>query len=212
MAAASASASDVHASRARTRGRPLIDLCVSYLEAVAAAFGLVNLVLIARRTIWNYPFGVVAVGLYFVVFLDARLYSAALLQLFFLSAQIYGWWYWRRSSDGTAPVPVRTLSAGGQIIALFVAALLTVGLGLAMSRLTDAAAPWPDAANAGFSMVAQILTDRRHVESWPLWIAINILSVWLYASQGLLATAALYAVYLCIAAWGWDTWRRAAAR
>ena len=80
-----------------------------------------------------------------------------------------------------------------------------------MSRLTDAAAPWFDAGNAAWSMVAQILTDRRHVESWPLWIAINILSIWLYASQGLLATACLYAVFLCIAAWGWDNWRRAAA-
>jgi nicotinamide mononucleotide transporter len=61
-------------------------------------------------------------------------------------------------------------------------------------------------------MVAQILTDRRHVESWPLWILINILSVWLFASQGLFATAGLYAVFLCIACWGWDEWRRAAAR
>lgn len=183
---------------------------MSPLELTAAGFGLVNLILIARRTIWNYPFGIVAVSLYFLVFLDARLYSAALLQLFFLAAQLYGWWYWRRSTDGSTPVPVRLLSRRGRIVALVAGTTITLALGLAMTRLTDAAAPWWDAGNAGWSMVAQILTDRRHIESWPLWIGINILSVMLYASQGLTATAGLYAIYLCIACWGWDEWRRAA--
>ena len=83
---------------------------MSLLELTAASFGLVNLVLIARRTIWNYPFGIIAVALYFAVFLNARLYSAAILQVFFLGAQLYGCWYWRRSTDGTTPVPVRPLS------------------------------------------------------------------------------------------------------
>lgn len=184
---------------------------MSFLEATAATLGLINLVLIARRTIWNYPFGIAMVCLYFIVFWQARLYSAAGLQVFFLGAQLYGWWYWRQASDGTTPVPVRRLGHNGRLVALIAGTVITLILGFAMSRLTDAAAPWLDAGNAGWSMVAQILTDRRHVESWPLWIAINILSIWLYASQGLMATAGLYAVFLCIAAWGWDNWRRAAA-
>lgn len=181
---------------------------LSPLELAAAVLGLINIVLIARRTLWNYPFGVVMVCLYFVVFWQTKLYSAAGLQVFFLASQLYGWWYWRQS--GTGVVPVRPLAVRGRYIALAAGTLGTLGLGLVMSRFTDAAAPWWDAGNAAWSMVAQVLTDRRHVESWPLWIAINILSVWLYASQGLFATAGLYAIFLCIACWGWDEWRRAA--
>lgn len=182
---------------------------MSPLEIAAAGFGLVNLVLIARRTTWNYPFGIVMVCLYFGVFFQARLYSAAGLQVFFLASQLYGWWYWRQSVAGAAPVPVRLLSVRGRNLALAVGGIGTLGLGLVMSQMTNAAAPWWDAGNAAFSMVAQILTDRRHVESWPLWIGINIVSIWLYGSQGLFATAGLYAVFLCIAFWGWDQWRRA---
>lgn len=180
-------------------------------ELIAALLGVINIVLIARRSAWNYPFGVAMVCLYAGVFWQARLYSAAGLQGFFLAAQLYGWWYWRRAGTGTAPVPVRHLSPRGRIAALAAGGLATVTVGLAMGHFTDAAAPWPDAANAAWSMVAQILTDRRHVESWPLWIAINILSIGLYASQGLMATAALYCVFLVIAAWGWHQWQRAAA-
>jgi nicotinamide mononucleotide transporter PnuC len=63
---------------------------MSPLELVAAALGLANIILIARRTILNYPFGIAMVLLYAVVFAQTRLYSAALLQLFFLGSQIYG--------------------------------------------------------------------------------------------------------------------------
>ncbi len=181
---------------------------MSPLELTAAGLGIVNIVLIARRTVLNYPFGIVMVVLYAVVFARARLYSAAGLQVFFLAAQVYGWWYWTRS--GTGPVPVRRLGPRGWLAAGVAGVGGTIMLGLAMSRLTDAAAPWSDAANAAWSMVAQLLTDRRLVESWPLWIAIDVLSVWLYATHGLLATAALYAVFGCIAAWGWAEWGRAA--
>ena len=183
---------------------------MSCLEILAATLGIINLVLIARRTIWNYPFGIAMVCLYFIVFAQASLYSAAGLQIFFFASQLYGWWYWRQSTAGDTPVPVRRLGAGARAGALIGGALISIALGAGMSRWTDAAAPWWDAGNAGFSMVAQVLTDRRCIESWPVWIGINILSIGLYASQGLLATAALYAVFLCIAAWGWDSWRRAA--
>lgn len=183
---------------------------MSPLEIAAALLGLANIVLIARRTVWNYPFGVAMVCLYAWIFWQAGLFSSAALQAFFLASQLYGWWYWRRAHSH-GPVPVRGLSTRGRVWALAAGTAGSLGLGVAMSRYTADPAPWPDAANAAWSIVAQLLTDRRHVESWPLWIAINILSVWLYASQGLLATAALYAVFLCIACWGWSEWRRAAS-
>ena len=65
---------------------------MSPLELTAAALGLVNIVLLARRTVLNYPFGIAMVLLYALLFAQTRLYSAALLQLFFLASQLYGWW------------------------------------------------------------------------------------------------------------------------
>jgi nicotinamide mononucleotide transporter len=182
------------------------------LEIAAAGLGLANIVLIARRSVWNYPFGVAMVCLYAVIFYQKHLYSSAGLQIFFLASQLYGWWYWRLSHGGRGPVPVRVMGRTGFAIAVGSGIVGTLALGWVMRTYTSNPAPWPDAANAAWSMVGQILTDRRHVESWPLWVGVNILSVWLYASQGLLATAALYAVFLCIACWGWSEWRRAAGQ
>jgi nicotinamide mononucleotide transporter len=187
-------------------------MAMSPLESLAAGLGLVNIVLIARRTVWNYPFGIAMVCLYALIFYNAHLYSAAGLQIFFLASQIYGWWYWRLSHGGPGPVPVRVLGTRGFVGAVGSGIAGTFGLGLLMTHYTNDPAPWPDAANAVWSMVAQILTDRRHVESWPVWVGVNLLSIWLYASQGLLVTSALYALFLCIACWGWSEWRRAAGQ
>lgn len=54
------------------------------LEIIAAVLGVINVVLVVRRSTWNYPFGIVMVALYFFVFGQAKLYSDALLQIFFL--------------------------------------------------------------------------------------------------------------------------------
>ena len=53
-----------------------------YLEWIAAFLGLITVMLVVRRSIWNYPFALATVGLYFFEFVDEKLYSDALLQIF----------------------------------------------------------------------------------------------------------------------------------
>ncbi len=75
---------------------------MSAIEIIAAVLGVANIVLLVRRSIWNYPFGIAMVSLYGWVFFDARLYSDAALQVFFFVVQLYGWWNWHRRAVATA--------------------------------------------------------------------------------------------------------------
>ena len=52
------------------------------IEAIAAALVVVNVALVAWRSIWNYPVAILAVAIYAVVFAEARLYSDMVLQGF----------------------------------------------------------------------------------------------------------------------------------
>jgi nicotinamide mononucleotide transporter len=63
---------------------------MSALEIIAFFLGVANVALLVRRSVWNYPFGIVMVLLYAGIFYDAKLYSDALLQLFFFVVQLYG--------------------------------------------------------------------------------------------------------------------------
>lgn len=177
-------------------------------ELLASAFGLANLLLLARRSVWNYPCGMVMVAIFAVIFFQARLYAVAGLQIFFFAAQIHGLWAWRRAGGSEDGVPVRRLPAGRWPLVLAVGAALSITIALIL-RQTDAAAPITDGSVAAWSLVAQALTNWRMVESWPLWVGINIASVALYAGQALWVTAGLYLLFLAIAIYSWRQWHRA---
>lgn len=182
---------------------------VNPLEAIAALLGIVNIVLLIRRSIWNYPFGLAMVALYARIFFDARLYSDALLQIFFFVIQLYGWWAWWRAGGGREPVAVLRLTPAARALWIAAIVLITLAWGAIMHRYTDAAYPWWDGAVAIASVAAQILLARRLIENWLLWIVVDLMAIGLYASRGLATTAGLYALFLALAGWGLIQWARA---
>jgi nicotinamide mononucleotide transporter len=183
---------------------------MSNLEIIAALLGVANVLLVVRRSIWNYPFGIAMVTLYFFVFRDARLYSDALLQIFFLVIQFYGWWAWARADKVDDGVAVGWMRGSARIRWLAGTAIAAALWGAGMARWTDAAAPFADAAIAGMSVSAQILQSLRRVESWVLWIAVDVLAIGLFAWRGLLVTSALYALFLALSIAGLIEWKRKA--
>ena len=180
------------------------------LELIAVALGLINIVLIVRRNIWNYPFGIAMVICYAWIFYGAKLYSDALLQIFFLIVQLYGWWNWARAADGADDerIPVLTLGKANQLAILCLVIVLSLGWGTMMAGLTDAHYPYWDGTIAMTSVVAQILLARRYVENWILWIIVDILAIGLYWTKGLHPTAILYAIFLIVAVAGLYEWRK----
>jgi nicotinamide mononucleotide transporter len=53
--------------------------------------------------------------------------------------------------------------------------------------------------------------SRRHIESWYLWIVVDLLAIGLFYTKELEPIAALYGFFLVLATIGLLRWRRAAA-
>ena len=176
------------------------------LEIVAVALGLVNVGLLVRRSIWNYPFGMAMVTLYAIIFYRARLYGEAGLQVFFFVVQVYGWWLWARAGGLEQAVAVRWMSWPARVAWLAAVAVVASSLGVAMHALTDAAVPFADAAITAASVAAQVLLSFRRIENWILWIAIDVGSIALYWSRDLQLTAGLYVAFLVLASVGLHQW------
>lgn len=185
---------------------------MNWLEWVGTVLGLINVALIVRRSVWNYPFGIAMVIVYFFVFAEAKLYSDAILQVFFLLIQVYGWWNWTVAIRDTGDLPVGPLRTWQRVAWGAGTVLAGVVWGWGMARWTDAAAPFADAFVAGASVAAQILLARRRIETWVLWILVDIVAIALYVSRDLMATAGLYAVFLVLSVIGLHSWYKAMGR
>jgi nicotinamide mononucleotide transporter len=176
------------------------------LEWTAAALGVVNIALLVWRSVWNYPFGIAMVALYIFVFWEERLYAEAGLQVFFILAQLYGWWLWLKVGGEDDRVPVRWLDWSSRAVWAMVTLALSLNLGWVMQRFTDASMPYADSAIAGASVAAQLLLAFRRIENWMLWIAIDIASIAVYINRGLYPTAGLYGGLLVMSLIGLREW------
>ncbi|MGJ3626260.1 nicotinamide riboside transporter PnuC [Sphingomonas sp. MMS24-JH45] len=182
-------------------------------ERIAALLGIACVALAVARSVLTFPTAIVSVVLVGIVVFEARLYSDALLQLFFVAANLYGWSRWRASQRQVGEVVVRRMAALRSWLLVWTAAA-TILWGAAMHGLTDAAHPWWDAGDAA-SVAAQVLMARGRIENWVLWIAVDLASIPLYLVKGLTMLAGLY-VDLALAIAGLVQWygveRRVAMR
>ena len=182
---------------------------VNALEILASLLGLANIILLVRRSIWNYPFGIAMVALYADIFFSAKLYSDALLQLFFFAIQVYGWWAWWRAGGGEHKVEVERLTGPARAAWIAMIAFTSFAWGTMMHAYTDASFPWWDATVAMASIAAQILLARRMIENWILWISVDAMAIGLYLAKGLTLTAVLYFVFLLLCIFGLREWAAA---
>lgn len=182
---------------------------MTLMEWFATVLGIACVITAARRSMWTFPTAIGSVVLVGVVVFRARLYSDALLQVFFVAANLYGWVHWRRARSRSGDVAIRTLDHVARRRWVVGMVLAWLSWGGAMQWLTDAALVWWDAAIAVASIAAQWLMGQRRLESWWLWIAVDCASVPLYLTKGLHLFAALYLVYLGLAVWGLMNWWRA---
>jgi len=208
---------------------------MSWIEAVGTIFGLLCIWYASKEKTINYVFGLVNVTLFAIIFYQIQLYGILLLQLFFFCMNIYGWYAWTRppSSDGNklevrwlekqklmTIVGISAVSIG--LLTLFIDpfffALANIsidflnmfGAGIADPVLAPDAFPFWDASMTVISVVAQVLMTRKYVENWILWVIVNVISVGVYAAQGVYALSIEYLILLFMAANGARAWTKIA--
>lgn len=187
--------------------KPGPKLDVNPLELAATLVTLACVILGVKRNLWQFPVGIVGTALFFVVVLQAGIYANAALQVFFVFVQIYGWWYWLRGAHGGRP-RIRTAKPFDVIVSVIIAILAAWGASWAMTEWTDFDLAFTDAVTLSVSIVAQYLLDRKYLETWPVWLIVNVASVYLYSSAGMWLFTGLYVFFFFNAFWGWWEWRK----
>jgi nicotinamide mononucleotide transporter len=184
---------------------------VTIFEIVAAAITLWSIWLATKEHIWYWPTGIVSLVLYTWTFYQAKLYGEALLQVICLVLMIYGWYAWLHGGKDRGELPVTRTPARAWPGLMITGVVFSVAAAVLMKRYTDNPSPYIDAAILVFSLVAQLMTARKWLESWPMWVVINAVSIFLYIKRGLYPTAVLYVALLILAIQGYRDWKKSLA-
>lgn len=204
---------------------------LSWIEAVGTVAGLLCIWLASLEKISNYAFGLINVTLFAIIFFQIQLYASLLLQLFFFAANIYGWYAWSRQTQTQEaalqirwlPLPkalawlaVCVVAIGLMIVYInpvfafltkvAVSLMQSLGMNVAMPELQPDAFPFWDSCMMVLSIVAMILMTRKYVENWLLWVVINVISVVIFALQGVWAMSLEYMILTGIALNGTRMW------
>ena len=183
-----------------------------FLEWLAAITGLISVILTARRSVMSWPIGLISVVIFLWFFFHIKLYADSGLQLFYLVTGLYGWWHWARGGPNHGKALIKVLVSMERAVVAVLTAGGIVGTSWFLRNHTDSTTPWMDSTVSVMSIAAQLLMMRKILDSWFLWIVIDMLSLWLYAMKGAWVTLGLHAIYLGIATGGLIAWRRALAR
>ncbi|SCG64008.1 nicotinamide riboside transporter PnuC [Micromonospora inositola] len=179
----------------------------TWAELLGFATGVVNVWLVARQHIANWPIGIANVLLLMLLFWTAGLYADAGLQVVYVVLGVYGWWHWLFGGERRSRLTVAR-TGHREWWALGVAGvLLTAGLWALLDRATDSTVPLADAVTTALSLLATYGQTRKLVESWWLWIMADLIYIPLYAYKGLWLTGGLYLIFLALCVVGLRAWR-----
>ena len=181
----------------------------TWLEVAAFVLSLLMVWCNIREWHWGWPLAAISSLLYVALFWRSRLYGDGALQIFFAVIAVWGWTQWLRGAGQPSALTVQPLGGTGWRRVMVACLVLWPATGGFLSAFTDTDVPWWDAFPTALSIVGQVLLGRKYLENWLIWIAVNVVSVGLFAYKGLWLTALLYVLFVGLSVLGWRVWRRA---
>jgi nicotinamide mononucleotide transporter len=197
----------------------LFGLATTPLELVSFVLATITVWLNIKQNHWAWLFSILSSATYALVFFDARLYGDTGLQLVFIALSLWGWHQWlsvKADSDGSsaavAVLPVSRLSARGWWLSAISWLAGFAALAWFLHHYTDSDVPRIDAFLTAGSLLGQWLLAQKKLETWYVWIVVDLLYVGLYLHKSLMLTAILYGIFVALALAGLRAWQRPGAQ
>ena len=194
---------------------------MSYIEFTGVVFGLIAVWLSAKAHILSWPIGIINVILAGILYYQVQLYPDMFLQMFFFVTNIIGWWRWANPKPGEEDrkneLRVSYMKTKQLIFTIVIAVVGTFILGQFASNLHNwfptvfsqpSAYPYVDSFITVMSVLTTFYMIEKKVESWIIWIIVDIVATFLYYIKGVKFYSLEYLIFTIIATYGLIHWAR----
>jgi nicotinamide mononucleotide transporter len=194
---------------------------MSHLEFWATVSGGLSVWLSVKENVWSWILGLVNVCLASIMFYQIQLYPDMFLQGFFFATNIIGFWWWKFPKAENAnqknelkitklePRTSAILIVGG-LMATYLMGTFSKNLHQIFPKLFSlpSAFPYMDSFTTVMSIVATFMLMKKKLEAWWMWLAIDIISTYMYFVKDVKLYSVLYFVFCIIAVFGAIEWTR----
>ena len=181
-----------------------------YLELFAVIMNITSVVYAKRNNILVYPTGLIGTGIFVYILLNFSLLGDTIINAYFFSMSIYGWYFWSRKKDKVFINQVSTINRN-EIKYLFILAISSLIFIYFVYDYFDKWNNWTayvDNITTAIFFVAMWLMARRKIESWIFWIIGDLITVPLYFYKGLTISSIQYIIFLILAVLGYVSWKK----
>lgn len=180
-------------------------------EIIAVITGVLAAYYASRgnRLVWTYS--LISVIIFIFLFYNVGLIGSIILQLYYAVVSIFGLFMWKNKEELFTPEWLSSSTVFGIIVSTI---LVSVGIGYCFATfdifqklIGSIIFPYVDSFILVASVVANYLMLIRKVESWLLWIIVDIIAIVMYIGAGLYIVSIQYLIFLIIAIKGFYKWR-----
>jgi len=187
-----------------------IPLYLVVLELIAVIFGFLSVWYAKRENILVFPTGIISTAIFVYILWIFGLLGDMLINAYYFSMSIYGWYVWTRKVDATHFIPVTRTTSKEKAYAILLF-LLTVAFVTAVYIWFDKFNNWTayvDTLTTAIFFVGMWLMAKKKLENWTFWIVGDIISIPLYLFKGLIFTSFQYLLFTLIAIFGYLAWKK----
>ena len=185
---------------------------INYLELISASTCLATVFFKTKQKVCAWPISLIGILTGFFVYYKAKLYAKCLLNIIYFLLAIYGWYQWLYGGKNKTPLQVSKISFQTFVVLLVIGLLSTLSLGRILANHTDADLVYWDASHASFSPIAAWMAAKKKLESWMLWIALDIFYLGVCYYKGLCLFSISHGVYTILGVYGYIRWKKAYLR
>lgn len=176
----------------------------NWLETASVFFSFACTWLTTRQVRFSYVLAVISTTLLAFTFFQAGLYGSMVLNIYLIPTVIYGWFIWGKDTD---PRPVEHVKAKNILLYILFTGITWYGAFRIITGFDGELVVLDGWLLVG-TVLAQYLLDRKKIETWVVWILVNIVSVYVYWQAGLYLLAFQFMLFLANAVFAYIQWNK----
>lgn len=173
-----------------------------FIQILATLTGVVSIYYTVKQNILCWLFGIISNVLLFYYFYNIELYGQTLYQIVSITQCIVGWYYWKHKETHE----ITKLSNKHYWSLFIVSCIVGSVFGLYIDNFSILSSY--DGMTLSLGILAVILLILKKIDSWFIYMIMNILTIIICIYKGVYGVAILNVLYFVMSIWGYKEWKK----